>query len=265
MQRSRQAFEGHQRLSTPGHPPPPMTRADPGDAEDITAELALNVMCCAPRQKAAALEMPLLVRLTADCWPAVWTPSIKIPDGHFDLASCCFCFFSCVTPPEVQAPCRSSSPIGSSRKGSPKTLAPAAAARLSLARPAAVARQGLVACPTAGLKRRPRPRSRDRQRNGDLQEKPRRRPTHGPRRRPSGTHLRCCTAPAVACPADNVGTAVPAHRLVRASRCGRGHPLSAAGLRGVSCRRIRAYAPPVCVEQDTRWRHGSSRRSSCKS
>lgn len=41
-----------------------MTRADPGDAEDITAELALNVMCCAPRQKAAALEMPLLVRLT---------------------------------------------------------------------------------------------------------------------------------------------------------------------------------------------------------
>ena len=36
MQRSRQAFEGHQRLSTPGHPPPPMTRADPGDAEEIT-------------------------------------------------------------------------------------------------------------------------------------------------------------------------------------------------------------------------------------
>ena len=44
MQRSRQAFEGHQRLSTPGHPPPPMTRADPGDAEEITAELALNVI-----------------------------------------------------------------------------------------------------------------------------------------------------------------------------------------------------------------------------
>ena len=62
-----------------------------------------------------------------------------------------------------------------------------------------------------------------------------------------------------------MGTAVPAHRLVRASRCGRGRPLSAAGLRGVSCRRIRAHAPPVCVEQDTRWRHGSSRRSSCKS